>query len=258
LSTSTIDPRIRARRIAVQKEAGHKRLRRVSVGLGVVAALSAIGGITRTPLLDVDHIEVVGAVHTGVDRVAAATGIHRGDALLTVGLGRAARAVAALPWVETVRVRRDWPGTVRVSVVEREPAAAAPVRGGGWVLLDVTGRQLAVQLDTPTGVPLLDVAPVTATLGRVLGAGTAASIDLAASVPNGLRGRLAVLRPAPGGTVEATVRLRDGATARVLLGRPTQVAAKWLALLSILEGADTARVTQIDLRVPAAPALTRR
>src|SRR5690606_1806233 len=110
----------------------------------VAASVTAAWGVTQTPLLDVDHIDVVGAGQSGVAAVQAASGIDRGDPLLTSGVGGAAERIAELPWVQTVDVSRKWPNTIEVRVVERVPAAAVPVKDGGWVLLDVTGRQLAV------------------------------------------------------------------------------------------------------------------
>ena len=258
MSASTIDPRIRARRIAVQRDEGRKRLRRVAVLAGVAASLGAAWGITQTPLLDVDHIEVLGAGQSGVAAVEQATGIERGDALLTSGVGEAAERVAALPWVQTVDVARKWPNTIRVRVVERVPAAAVPVKDGGWVLLDVTGRQLAVVPEAGPGILRVEVPPVTATPGQLLDAGAAAVLQLAATRPATLQDRLVAMRPAAGGTVEGTVRLGNDATATVRFGRPVQAAAKWLALLTVLEDADPAGLRAIDVRVPSAPALTRR
>lgn len=255
--SATIDPRIRARRIAVQRDEGRKRLRRAAVLAGVAASVSAAWGVTQTPLLDVDHIDVLGAGQSGVAAVQQASGIERGDALLTSGVGEAAERIADLPWVQTVDVSRKWPNTIQVRVVERVPAAAVPVKDGGWVLLDVTGRQLAVVPDPGPGVLRVELPPVAASPGRVLDAGADAVLELAAGRPATLQDRLLALRPAPNGAVDGTVRLRNDATATVHFGRPTQAAAKWLALLTVLEDADPARVVTIDLRVPSAPALTR-
>jgi cell division protein FtsQ len=258
LNTSTIDPRIRARRIAVQRDEGRKRLRRLTIVSGVAATVAGLWGVTLTPLLDVDHVEVLGATHSGPEAVQAATGIRLGDALLTVHLGRVASRVADLPWVQTVVVHRHWPGAVRVEVVERTATAAVPVKAGGWVLLDVDGRQLAVVPDPGPGVLHVEVAPVVPSLGHHLVDGTADVLRLAATRPASLQDRLLSLKPGPAGTVEGTVKLPTGATAAVRFGQPTQAAAKWLALLSILDKADPARILAIDVRVPSAPALTRR
>src|SRR5437899_1124387 len=135
----TIDPRIKARRIAVQRDEGRKRLRRFLVLSGVVGVLAGAWGLTMTPLLDVDRLEVTGATNTGVLGVLAATHIRRGDAMVNLPLGGAAHRVAALPWVQTVDVHRRWPGTVVIHVIERHPAAAVPVttadpKQPGWML----------------------------------------------------------------------------------------------------------------------------
>ena len=40
-------------------------------------------------------------------------------------------------------VRRDWPSTVAIAVVERVPVATTALPAGGYALLDATGRVLA-------------------------------------------------------------------------------------------------------------------
>jgi cell division protein FtsQ len=254
---AAIDPRIRARRIAVQRDEGRKRLRRVAIAAGAVAVLAALWGLTRTPLLDVDHVEVAGATHSGVETVIATSTIERGGALVTAPLGRAADRIAALPWVETVEVTRRWPGTVVIEVVERRPVAYVPATKG-VVLVDRAGRQLAAAEAPPPELLRLDVAPIAPTPGASLPTRTRAVLDLAGTVPTSLAGRIVALRTERDGTVSGTVRLRNNTDAHLLLGAPTQTGAKWLALATVLDGADPARLATIDLRVPAAPALTRR
>jgi cell division protein FtsQ len=256
-SRPEIDPRIRARRIEVQRDVGRRRLRRLVVAAGLVGVVAALAGAAMTPLLDVDHLAVTGAAESGDAAVVGATGIHRGDPMLTAHLGRAAGHIATLPWVQSVHVRRGWPGTIHIDVVERKAVAAVPARAGGWILLDASGRQLAVGPDPGQAVLHVEAQPVVPRLGASIAAGDDAALRLAGSVPAALRAHVLSLRPAPGGEVEGRVVLRNGAKATMLLGRPTQVEAKWLALLSVLNDADPARLDRIDLRVPSAPALTR-
>lgn len=256
--TTTAHPRIRARRIEVQRDEGRRRLRRlVAVGV-VVGTLAALWGIAMTPLLDVDHIRVAGATSSGADAVIDATGIELGDALATTRLGAAADRVARLPWVETVDVSRRWPGTIQVQVVERTPVAAVPAKPGGWVLLDAAGRQLAVRPELPAGLLQVEVTAVEPAPGQILGETAASVLELAVSRPAALAERLVALRPARRGTVEGTVALGEGRQATVVFGASTQATAKWLALLSVLDSTDTANLATIDVRVPSAPALTRR
>ena len=258
MSATTAHPRIRARRIEVQRDEGRRRLRRLAVAGSVVAALGGLWGLALTPLLDVDHIRVSGAASTGADAVADASGIERGDALATARLGAAADRVARLPWVETVDVSRRWPGTIVIRVAERTPVAAVPAKAGGWVLLDAAGRQLAVRPEPPAELLRVELPPIDAAPGEVLGDQATPVLELAVSRPAALEGRLLALRPASGGTVEGVITVAEGREATVVFGAPTQATAKWLALLSILDGTETDDLATIDVRVPSTPALTRR
>jgi cell division protein FtsQ len=252
-----IDPRIRARRIEVQRTEGRRRLRRmgiVGIAMGTVAGL---WWLTLTPLLDVDAIRVDGATHTGADAVLDAIDIHRGDALLTADVDGAARSLSHLPWVATATVRRAWPGTVQVTVVERTPVAAIAARGGGWVVVDRGGRQLSVEKEPAVELVRIAGRRVTPAPGEAITAKLRGALDLAAVIPASLRPRLASLWPKRDGTIEATVTLSGGVTATARFGSPDQLEAKLVALAAVLERADLAGVHVIVLRVPGAPALTR-
>jgi cell division protein FtsQ len=252
-----VDPKIRARRIEVQRDAGRKRLRRLVI-LGSVAGIGAgLYALTLTPLLDVDTITIEGATHTGDDAVREAVDIEGGDALLSADVDGAARALSRLPWIATADVRRSFPGTIEVVVIEREPVAAIAAKGGGWIVVDRGGRQLAVEKEP--AIELLRVAgrQLTPVPGEVAGERFQGSLDLAAVIPPSLRPSIASLWPQEDGTIEATVSLPGGGSAAARFGAPAQLERKLLALAAVLERADLARVTIIDLRVPGAPALTR-
>lgn len=251
-----IDPRIRARRIEVQRTEGRKRLRRAGVLAVALAVLAGSWWITVSPALDVDHVRVHGATRTGDDAVLAAIDIRHGDALLTADVGAAARSLARLPWVATANVRRAWPGSISVEVVERVPTAAIAAKGSGWVLVDRGGRQLAVE-DAPA-LELVRIAgrPIAPSLGDAAGERYQGALDLAAVTPPTIRPAITALWPQRDGTIEASVQLPSGA-ATVRFGAPDQLEAKLVALVAVLERADVANVRIIDLRVPGAPALTR-
>ena len=255
--TEAIDPRIRKRRIEVQRTEGRKRLRRVGVLGAVVAVGALLWWITLSPLLDVDAFRVQGAAHTGEAAVLDAIDIRRGDALLTADVGGAARALAALPWVATAKVRRAWPGAVSITVVERAPVAVIAAKGGGWVVVDRGGRQLAIEQEPALDLVRVAGRPLASRLGEDAGERYRGAIDLAAVVPGSMRTSIASLWPQRDGTIEATIELPPGGTATALFGAPDQLESKLLALAAVLERADLGNVRIIDLRVPGAPALTR-
>ena len=81
MSTVAVDPRIRARRASVARDAGRRRLRRLLALAAVVGfALLALAA-TWTPALDIERIDVRGAAHTSSDAVIEAAGVAPGDPL---------------------------------------------------------------------------------------------------------------------------------------------------------------------------------
>ena len=150
-----VDPRIEARRQDVRS----RRRLRVWITAGIVAVLAAIGfGVTQSPLLDVDEIEVIGARRTGTARVLEAAGIDLGTALLGLDLSGPTRSIAALPWVDQVRSSRTWSGKVTFDVTERTAVGQIPIQEG-WALVDLDGR--ALQTNPSRGaLPVVLFSPV--------------------------------------------------------------------------------------------------
>jgi hypothetical protein len=120
-----MDPRVRARRIAVAKAEGRRRLHRV---LGVVVvALTILTGwaVLHSPLVSVQHVQVEGPRATVG---AGGRGGRRPPAGSAAGVARpreVAAGVATLAPVGRVQVTKRWPRTVRITVVERLPLLAA-------------------------------------------------------------------------------------------------------------------------------------
>ncbi len=267
-----MDPRLRARRIAVRRDEGRRRLRRLLVVLGAVAVAAAGWGATRSPLLDVDRILVEGNLETPWGAVVAASGVERGQAMTDVDPRAAEAAVAALPWVAEAAVAREWPGTVRITVVERVAVAAAPARGGGWAMLDGAGHVLAHAGEAPPGLPAVRGLAAAGEPGTVLDDDAAAgTLELAARLGAALPGALRSLLPDEREVVvgEVVVQVHDGAlevavpgpapgqVVTAVVGPPTELAAKVQALVTVLEQADLHAVARVDVRVPGAPVLTR-
>lgn len=154
--TASVDPRFEARRAAVERSVRRRRRTQLAVAVALLVSVLGAYGMTRSVLLNVDHIQVIGAPSTGAAAAMEASGIRRGSPMLDVDAATAQRQLERLPWVRSARVARNWPGTVRVSIVERRPAAAVEAAEGGWFLLDTTGRLLASAAGPPAGAVLID------------------------------------------------------------------------------------------------------
>ena len=85
-----VDPRFRERRIAVRKDAGRRRLKRLLLLVFVAVAALAAVLVLRSPVFDVDEVVVTGTSHLPADEIRAAAGIDQGTPLLLADLGAVA------------------------------------------------------------------------------------------------------------------------------------------------------------------------
>lgn len=243
-----IDPRLRARRDEVTRHRRGRRVRRLLVVLVVLAVALGAAGVTRSSLLDVDHVFVRGEVRTSAAAIRRASGIGRGNAMIWIDTGAAARRIEGLPWVRSAAVVRTWPGTIKITVLERQPVAIAG-SGRGAALVDAQGYVLGP--DHPlAALPTIASAP--GEPGTRLGPGARSLVAIVAALPDHLRGQVRSVRSTSGG---AELTLADGIVVR--WGDGSEPEAKAGAVAALLRQADRPTIATIDVTVPTAVALTR-
>ncbi|MBI5948055.1 MAG: FtsQ-type POTRA domain-containing protein [Chloroflexi bacterium] len=93
-------------------------------GLGVVAAFAlVIGGgawLWRSPFFEVNDVEVQGTERISPETVVERSGLL-GQRMFDADLATAQDELYRLPLVSSVRVERQWPDTIKIVVVERQP-----------------------------------------------------------------------------------------------------------------------------------------
>jgi len=247
-----IDPRLRARRIAVRRDEGRRRLRRATGRGAVVLVAVVLFGVTRSPVLAVDHVQVSGVQHTPADAVQRASGIHRHAPMTDVDLDRARQGVLALPWVRTVYISRAWPNTVKIVVTERSAVAAIPAGNSGFSLVDGEGRVLESSPTLPAGYVVLANVPPPGEPGTNIDAAASDALEVARALPASLRAKVSTIAQGADGV---TLRLVAGGLVR--LGDANDLGAKLRAADTVLSEADTKNLCAVDVRVASAPSLTR-
>ena len=254
-----IDPRIRARRIAVRRDRGRRRLHRFTVAGIVAAVAAALVAAALAPLVDVDEIRVSGADRSGRAVVVDATGIEEGEPLVTLDAAAAEASVEGLPWVERASVRRSWPGAVVVDVVERRAVAAVLAGDGSEVaLVDEGARVLAtVPTEGAGAVVVAGLAPP-GPPGTRLAGDPGPALQVATALPPDVLRRVERIVVADGGQLRLQVAVPDAEPVSAVLGDASLLPEKLVALATLLASVDMADVATVDLRVPRAPALTRR
>lgn len=118
----------------------------VVVGLGLL--------LYFTPVMSVRSTVVTGLGAVSQDEILAAAAVATGTPLLQVNTDDVAERVAAIRRIATARVQRQYPSTLRITVVERQPVVVKDYPDGPH-LFDRDGVDFAVGLPPP-GVPYLD------------------------------------------------------------------------------------------------------
>jgi cell division protein FtsQ len=118
----------------------------VVVGLGLL--------LYFTPIMAARNVVVVGLGAVSQDEVVAAAAVAPGTPLLQVDTDAVAERVAAIRRVASARVQRQYPSTLRVTVIERIPVVVKDYPDGPH-LFDKDGVDFAVA-PPPAGVPYLD------------------------------------------------------------------------------------------------------
>jgi cell division protein FtsQ len=247
-----IDERFLDRREAVARRR-RDRIRRVFLLVALVAVLAGAAVIAvRSPLLDVDRVDVRGVGDARARAVVGASGLEHGDPMLWVDEHAVEQRIEALPWVARARVVRDWPGNVRIAVMRRRPVAYAEI-DGRVAVLDGSSTVLSVgDAATASGRDgLLEIRGV-----RVLPEPGERLYPVEAA---GLRDVLPpTLAPAVtavdlGGAADVTLLTAGGPELR--FGDLDDAEAKGAAAAAVLErlAAEGATYEYVDVRVPEAP-----
>ncbi|MET0199505.1 MAG: FtsQ-type POTRA domain-containing protein [Rhodococcus fascians] len=201
------------------------RRRAGTIAAAVVAVvLAGFAVVYFSPVLTVRTIDVRGAVSVSEDEVIADLAVPMGEKLVRVDTGAAARRVASIPSLASVRVQRMYPSTIRVTVTERIPVVFVD-RPDGTHLLDADAVDFAVAPPPPGVIRLVTDNPVTGDPP------TESALAVLDSLPEPLRVQVGEIRA--GSASDVSVILFDGRT--VVWGdrdRSERKSAVALALLS--------------------------
>lgn len=118
----------------------------IVVGLGLL--------LYFTPVMSVRNTVVTGLGAVGQEEVVGTAAVAPGTPLLQVDTDAVAERVAGIRRIASVRVQRQYPSTLRITVVERVPVVVKDFPDGPH-LFDRDGVDFAIA-PPPPGVPYLD------------------------------------------------------------------------------------------------------
>lgn len=234
---------------ARRRVARHKVVAVVAVVLGA-AVLGWVGFFSPVLGLDADQVDVVVDDAAGdaggtvaVDDVRAVVAVHAGEPLPRLDTATLRTELLAVHGVKDVRVVRDWPRGLTVTVTARVPVAAVP-EGDQVALLDADGVRLRTEPVAPEGLPVVDV-PVADTRALL------AALTVVDALPPDLAGQVATVAAPTQDTV--TLTLADGV--QVVWGSAEDNALKAQVVATLRADETLAGVTTIDVSAPRLPVL---
>jgi cell division protein FtsQ len=232
-STGSMDPRVRARRIAVRRAKGRKRLIWVAIAAAILLVLVGAVAVLASSLFDVRTIDVQGAVYTDPQQLSSIVDGLRGDAILLVDTRGVERQLENIAWVESAHVSTQFPHTVFIDIRERKPIATFTGSDGKFRVIDRDGRVLDVVDGVPIDYMLITGANPDVERGQFAGRPFASAAQLAIALPSEIR---ALTRSIGVDATAGDLTLKLGEKVGVQLGPATDMSAKLVRLLSEVRG----------------------
>ena len=247
-----INPRIQERRIEIIRAKGKRRLRiLLTVVLSVLLSLAAVL-ISKSSLLDVDEVVVVGADSELEELIVAIANIPKSKPILEVDTQSIMERIKRIPNVKGAKVSRSFGGKVTISVTLRKPSVLLS-NLGEWFLVDLDGRVLERVSELPPNLeyPIVEGNFDDLKVGEWVPEQALYAIELAANLPSVLLADISFVSTSEG------IELLLFGEGKILFGDNEALESKILAASTILEQVDLAELIHIDVRTPDKPVLCR-
>ena len=225
----------------------------ISILLGAIILVVSITVAVFSPVLKVQQINVEGIKLTELQQIQEITP-RIGKWMPTLKSGQVSSEISALPMIESVKILRIWPNTVRIIVTELTPKARW-VQGGKSYLVSENGIVLQALIESKTKLP-----KIIGTSQFPLQPGEKVNIEAiktALLIPdllaNYMNKELTEIRDLPG--VGISIRTTDGKT--ILIGNTENLEHQisiWQQI-SAKAKENNIQYTEIDLRFQNHPVL---
>lgn len=183
----SMDPRVRARRIAVKRAAGRRRLIWFGIIGGIVLVVVAGLAVLASSLFGVETVRVSGNVYTDPVALQAILDDIDGDAILLLDTSAIEDRIEALAWVERAIVTTDFPHRVDIDIRERAPLATFAGSDGRYRVIDREGRVLVMLDNQPADYMVITGSAPDTDVGGFAGTPFAHAAQLAQALPPEIR-----------------------------------------------------------------------
>lgn len=231
-----VDPKVPAASRGVRKASRRRVKSYLAAGAVTGAAIYWVGW--HSPATLVRELQVVSPKSISAKAVAAAAGVGPQDHVPAVDPSQVRISVMeALPAVGEVRVSRQLPHKIKITVTARADFAALRTKTG-YLVLDPTGVAFQ-RVSSPGRLPVIDANK---------DPGRATAIAVLAGLPEKLKNRVVEISAST--TDDVTLNLKGGATVR--WGAASDSALKTQVLTALLQ----VKAEEYDVSAPLLPTTT--
>jgi len=221
------------------------------VTLLVLATLGAVGEwVLRQSYFRVQHITFVGVRHEPLALVIAASGLESHPTMLNVNDATLKSNLAQFAWIDSVHLVKQWPNTVVVTVHEGNAVAVAFDDKHALQYVDQHGSDLGAA-PLHANLPTLEYVHPHNALWPFARAGRSAAL-VASQLPAAFASQVSVVTEDDHGTV--TLKMTTPVT--FIIGPPTQLHAKFVAIASVIAHSTLRPGDVVDVTVPGELAVT--
>ena len=218
----------------------------------LILATFAVAGewVLRQSYFRVQHVTFIGVRHEPLALVIAASGLEAHPTMLDVNASTIKANLTQFAWIDSVRLTKHWPNTVVVTVHESTAVAVAFNDKHVLQYVDRHGRDLGTA-PLHANLPTLDYLDARSALWPFARAGRSAAF-VAAQLPPAFSAQVSVVTENDHGVV--TLKMTTPLT--FILGPPTQLHAKFVAIASVIAQSRVRPGDGVDATVPGELAVT--
>ncbi|HEY1824706.1 MAG TPA: FtsQ-type POTRA domain-containing protein [Acidimicrobiales bacterium] len=229
-----------------------RRLTKWLLALGVLVTLGVVGAqwALHRPYFRVENVTVVGNRHESVAAVLGRSGLSAHPSMVNLNESLIARRLKTLPWVRSVSIVKKWPDSLTLTIHESVAVAVAFASGHHLEYVDARGRALAV-------APLHENLPTLDYLGAASGTwpyarAARAAAYVASELPVAFASQVSTITD----DAQGSLVLKMTTPVTFILGPPTHLHAKFVAIASIIAHSTLAPGDSVDVTVPDEVAVT--
>lgn len=253
---TAVSQKMLVQRKKAKKLQGLKRLKVAALSILIVVACAFSYRFYNSPEFSLKSVLVTGNSRVKKQEIIAAAALSRDDLLTKISSNVLSQKISNKNhWIESVRIKKNWPSAICLKVVEREPGARIRIGKSDW-LIDWRGVLLgSTLLKKDRFLPMLmqsfriDRPTEGARINTRESANAFKALKL---LPQDLRDRVKIIRA---GTVSGlSFEMQKGT--KIYFGEARLCGAKNLIIRRMIENAELRGelLDYLDVRVPSRPA----